>query len=308
MRIVIGITLLVAAFLKAWEVIANPGVLLQWEANRILVPMQIACELSIGLAAILGIWWRQLRVVTFFLFVAFAAYSLSLALQGAQSCGCFGPIKVSPWWTFLLDLLIVAGLAAEWILRNPPAEPAPSRGRPQAFAAAIACMGCFVFATLFWQSRPAGVADVNLSVGQLVVLEPEDWAGKPFPISDNVDVDLTEGEWIVLLHRHDCPDCQAAVPQYETLASSTGNKRVALIEIPPYAEARHAAHSPCLVGRLSADHEWFVQTPVEITLRDGVVVAVSRDLPAVTESHMQDEKSASVHTRYIGTVTQSEHL
>jgi hypothetical protein len=115
------------------------------------------------------------------------------------------------------------------------------------------------------------------SAGDLVVLEPEQWLGMPFPISEYIDANLSEGAWIVLFHRHDCPDCQEATPQYERLAHS---RRVALVEVPPYGHelvgtgrARHA--------RLRNDRNWFIQTPVEVQLNDGVVVSASTKLPAI---------------------------
>ena len=107
--------------------------------------------------------------------------------------------------------------------------------------------------------------------GNLVILEPEKWIGQKLPIAEFTDADLSNGEWTVVLHRHDCPACQEAIPHFEQLALM--GRRVALIEIPPYGYSPSGG-SACFCCRLKDDQEWFVETPVEIQLLDGVVQAV----------------------------------
>jgi hypothetical protein len=117
--------------------------------------------------------------------------------------------------------------------------------------------------------------------GNLVLLEPEKWVGKPFPLAEHIDVgkELTRGRWTVVLYRHDCADCPAAIAEHERRARAQAGDpdapRVALIEVaPPRRGGRHlvGAGSPCLLGRLSADREWFVTTPAILSLHDGRVV------------------------------------
>lgn len=108
----------------------------------------------------------------------------------------------------------------------------------------------------------AGFAPATLTasgelVGEspIVVLEPDKWFGKRPPLLDHIDVgrELAEGEWIVVLYRHDCPKCQELIPEYQRIARSSlrppDSRRVALIQMPPYdrgvalsvGRARHAS-------------------------------------------------------------------
>jgi hypothetical protein len=120
-------------------------------------------------------------------------------------------------------------------------------------------------------SRTATAEGVLTTDTGLVILEPEKWLGQKLPIAGFIDLDLSHGEWTVVFHRHDCPTCHEVLPSYVEL-SSMGHK-VALIEVPPFGNL-NPSESGCVHGQLTADREWFVQTPVEIQLRDGIVTAV----------------------------------
>jgi hypothetical protein len=193
------------------------------------------------------------------IFVMFAVYALYQAIGGAASCGCFGPVKLHPWWTFFLDVAIAAGLSAS-ILRRTQVERAsisPGLLHQRVVVGSIVAIS-LLGATLlmrYAQTRSAQADGLLASAGNLVILEPEQWVGKPLPIAEAIDVDLAQGEWIVLLHRHDCPDCQAAVPRYEQLALQ---ERVALVEVPPYDDLHVSTTGAAHRGQLSSDREWFV--------------------------------------------------
>ena len=114
----------------------------------------------------------------------------------------------------------------------------------------------------------------NAPAAGLVVLEPETWLGKTFPLAPHLEptVDISTGNWVVLLFHHDFPDCQKALPIYDAIAASQGNAtRVLLIEVPPFGEEPMRASAAAL-ARLSSDAEWFVQTPTEIRVEGGRVV------------------------------------
>ena len=53
---------------------------------------------------------------------------------------------------------------------------------------------------------------------------------------------------------------------------------VALIEMPPYATVDQQIISPlshAVLGKLSDSREWFAQTPLQVELLDGKVIAVA---------------------------------
>jgi hypothetical protein len=71
---------------------------------------------AIEVETVLGLWllsgWsaRAAWVTTLAFFGVLASASLYLALTGQRSCGCFGRVEVNPWWTFALDLGVIATL------------------------------------------------------------------------------------------------------------------------------------------------------------------------------------------------------
>jgi hypothetical protein len=65
--------------------------------------------------------------------------------------------------------------------------------------------------------------------------------------------------------------------------------RLALVEIPPYGDSRDGPHLPgpmCISGRLSDMKQWFLKTPLQVKLIEGIVSGQSeqdRDSLAVEE-------------------------
>lgn len=288
MRWIVGLLLVTASALKAVQLLTEPA--LAMAAAGSFLPFQIGIELGIGFLALTGFYWRHVRWVALVLFIGFAGYSLYLALNGAASCGCFGPVHVHPWWMFFLDVAVVMGLSMSLLgarRSNTPAGVENARlvgdfqGRRYVIGAIMGVSVLSAAMLVRYANLRTAIADGLQLEGDLVILEPEQWIGKKLPIADFIDVDLSTGEWVVLLHRHDCLDCQEAVPKYEQLALA--GIRVALVEVPPYGGSEsHVGEYRS--GRLHEDREWFVQTPVEIQLRDGVVVAASTELPALLTS------------------------
>jgi hypothetical protein len=282
MRWVAGLLLMLAAALKAVTLVIDPATALVHPLGLYFLPLEIGLEFCVGLLFLSGIYWLKLRWLAAALFTAFSAYSLYLALQGATSCGCFGPVHVNPWWTFGLDLAVVLGLvASRWFdaasmpraLHSRAGLPSQLRSSSRVSVAVVISIGVLIAAALFRYAdqRTAMANSISAAQGDLVILEPEKWIGQKLPIAEFIDTDLSSGEWIAVLHRHDCPVCQEAIPRYEQLASE--GARIALIELPPYGFTP-SLESACRCCRLKNDREWFVQTPVELCVKDGVVTTV----------------------------------
>jgi hypothetical protein len=109
----------------------------------------------------------------------------------------------------------------------------------------------------------------------LVVLEPEKWVGKQFPLFNEIDTDgnLSTGSWIIVLYHHDCSKCRAVLPLYRRLPPQDGGQ-IVLVEVPPFDEREIQPSTILQYARLNADKEWFVSTPAEILLRNGTVIEV----------------------------------
>jgi hypothetical protein len=213
-------------------------------------------------------------------FVAFSCFSLIQAVRGAESCGCFGPVRVSPWHILFFDLAAVALL---WVLKPAPGRASAPRARRRVLAglasSVVAAVGVVGLATAF-SPRYAALSEAVPGGDRVVWLDPAKWVGKKFDLMPHIDIDadLSRGRWTVVLYHHDCSRCQEVIPGYELLARRRSDRpvlpRIALVEVPPYAgpgegPARDA--SACALGRLRDSHEWFVQTPAVISLLDGIV-------------------------------------
>jgi hypothetical protein len=278
--LIVGTLLFASAFLKAWGGSDFRTIRVEFFYAFIIF------ELTLAAACFVGFQPRRVRLLLFMLFACFAGYATYLLTTDAKSCGCFGAVTVPPVWTLSLDIFVLT-LLWKW--------------RPQQDAAdkrTIAAFGWMkwsvVYATMAMPAtivllarQPAVLSDEDslVDMGSIVILEPETWVGQPLPIVSEVDVghELTTGEWLVVLYHHDCQKCQQATPLYREravqLAHAGDPRRIALIETPPHAAQFSKLNTiPCLEGRLSDEREWFVQTPVEITLKEGKVVDVRREL------------------------------
>jgi Methylamine utilisation protein MauE len=291
MRSFAGVLLVVAAVLKAIQFVNESAVPVTSPIGQWLLPTQIGVELAAGLLLLAGLYWRQLRWFALLLFAAFAIYSLKLALSGATSCGCFGPLKIHPWWTFILDAVVFLGLLVSFHRNAGSADSnhllrMPAFGHERLIFAGILALSALSATLLFRlaDNRMAAANGLLPTTGGLTILEPKRWIGQKLPIAEFIDLDLSQGQWIVLLHRHDCPDCQAAVPRYEEIAVSEPAARVALVAVPPFGESENSTEGAARRCRLQDSREWFVQTPVEIQLADGIITSASTELPAILSS------------------------
>lgn len=278
MRWICGLLLVGAALLKAAELVLNPTVAVHALGPHLL-PLEIGLELGLGFLILSGLYWRSLRWLAAALFTAFAGYALYLAINGADSCNCFGPLKVNPWWTFALDSIVVVGFLISIRAEGSRGMAEPNRNEVLSTTnvgrqMAVAIMSITLIATLLLfrlADRRTVSAEGGATSGGLLILEPDKWVAQSLPIAESIDLDLKVGDWTVLLHRHDCPLCQAVIPQFENRAKN--GERIVLVEVPPYGDFEPRTEA-CTYRRLKDDHEWFVQTPVEIRLHDGVVTAV----------------------------------
>ena len=280
MRWVAGFLLVGAAILKAVDLVSGSSTALLNPLGRFFLSGQIGVEFAIGLVVLSGLYWRTLRWFVLVLFTGFAGYSAYLALNGALSCGCFGPVHVNPWWTMGLDSAVVLGVLVSALRecgqeRNDPGAIQFANKAATCRQLVAVVMGIVIICTAllvrYAGQRTALANGLLPSVGDLVILEPEQWVGQRLPIAASVDLDLSQGEWLVLLHRHDCAACQEEVPRFEQRAAN--GERIALVEMPPYGESGYREVA-CQYGRLKEDHEWFVQTPIAIRLQAGIVTTI----------------------------------
>jgi hypothetical protein len=277
--IALGSLLLSAAGLKGYElfVLPLPGTsLLSSRAFRIGA-MEAECLLGLWLLSGLGaggVRWAALAA-----FNVFFTVSLSKALAGEQSCGCFGRVSMDPRWTAALDLVAILALS-----RWRPVQPERRRvGSRWPLRVAVLVLPFVLVAIpggiLLAVSGPVildGDATIDAS-DSAVVLAPEQWVGRRCPLLPYIDIgnELSRGRWLIVLYHHNCPRCQEVLLAYEeralAAASDPAAPRIAFVAVPPYGPPREqfAPHSSCRHGRLSASKKWFVSTPAILLLHDG---------------------------------------
>ncbi len=284
----LGIVLIAAAFLKSSTPAELATLQTVFDFPQWLAVSAIQAELFVAVLLIAGVWNSWTWWLTVGMFVVFAFVSLHRGLAGYESCGCFGPIEVNPWWTFTFDLAAIGFLLsqrAHFLRQRRHACRSPRM---------LIAIGVFLALSipsiaLALRAGPTQFGDVAHTIESttLVVLKPEDWVGTEFPLGSylNPDVDVSCGAWTILLYHDACPTCQSALPSYNALAADSANvsepTHVLLVEVPPYGSWPLDRTTRVQHTRLSERWEWFVQTPVEIQLRDGMVKTVSRELPSI---------------------------
>jgi len=294
LRVILGLVLLVAASLKTHQLATEPVLGTGLLDSRWLLIAVVEFELLLGLCLLANVWPRATWAVALSCFSLFTCVSLYKAVSGHTTCGCFGRVAINPWYTAALDLGVVI-LLLVWRPRGQELavpgrlEPLPRR--------AIAVLTTWLCVGLAAGLAMGSYAETTLSEageiigdGKIVVLKPETWVGKRFPLLLFIDdlprplkrgdsplrERLAAGDWIVVLVRRDCPKCQAQIPRCLELARGSVNDittlNVAVVEISPRGDVSEflpSGNAPNAVGRLCDNKEWFVETPTYIMLQGG---------------------------------------
>lgn len=265
-----AVILIVAAALKSYQLISWPstGWIFGWLALA-------GFELFLSSWLLSGAFQTICRRVALATFAAFGCYVFYLSVTGAQSCGCFGQARISPWFTLSLDVIAVTLL---WIWR-PANSLSPQFRLVSAAALPLAiCAVSLVLAVTF--QLDATLADGADAGGSVVILEPETWVGRQFPLAEFIDIgdSLLAGSWTVLLYHHDCAKCLQAISDHTSpskkIAPDESEPRLATIEFPPFAVSPFRGHSRVHAGKITQEKQWFVVTPTIVHIKDGRVIRV----------------------------------
>lgn len=176
--IALGLLLLVAAALKGYQLYIEPMIVV----NALGTLCLVCWEISLGSWLVLGVrttWTWRATVGCFLVFTIGSGYKL---INGAASCGCFGKLEVDPLHTLIVDMIALGFL---WTSRQGIEEASSTvmqRVLPR--FATIALLACVVAATtaVYGQSRFTRGSGLLESTDELVLLEPETWVGKRWPL------------------------------------------------------------------------------------------------------------------------------
>jgi hypothetical protein len=296
-RILLGVLLVVAGGLKAHQLATEPVVTngIQW--LRALLILEMELEIAFGFWLIVGLLPRTTWLAAVGCFTVFCGVTLYKGIGGQTSCGCFGRLSVNPWYTLVLDVIAVAALLWRRPTSGRVASPV-GRWRVRLGCVAGLALVCGVPAGLAAAMyEPARLSEDGQIIGdgRIVLLEPEQWVDKRWPLARYVDAgkaELSTGKWITVMYRHNCPHCKEELPQFTKNSRRFGRQRgiaddrVVMIELPPYApEGKSLVPDDwtCQRARLSEDRDWFVETPVAVSLEDGAVTGVLANAPGEGE-------------------------
>jgi hypothetical protein len=257
----LGLLLIGAALLKAAHRGPSESNFGGFPPGALLIGV-IAVELVLGLALVLNVAPRATSCGALLLFSAFAAYSLGAALNGRQSCGCFGEVLVAPHITLIIDLVAVSMLLlVRWRWTH-------VLGASAAFGA------MFLFALLSGETGPAlGDDDVALEFVEGTLFPAEALVGAPAGLAQN--------NWKVVFHRPGCAECESLIKRLAVEAAKTRDsalrQRVVLVSVGGAAPQEQAGVAlPAALDWKHCSSRAFVATPTLVELRDGRIVSVQQ--------------------------------
>lgn len=168
---VTGVILIVAAFLKAHQILTEPVISKGfWESWAFFV-IQVPLELGLGIWLISGLFRKAGWLLATIAFAGFIGVTFYKSITGQASCGCFGRITVNPWYTlFLMDvplflLLLIFPPKGEKLL--PPPWPRPAHFFAVAIPTAF-ILGALVPILIFNKPPDEGT--------DYIVIKPDKWS------------------------------------------------------------------------------------------------------------------------------------
>lgn len=270
-RFLLGGILLAAASLKAELLFTSAaGPFETWEFGLVLFELVFAAWLFSRRLPSLA-WWAATGC-----FATFAAVAAFKLLHGDADCGCFGVVRTPPWVALSIDVAALAALLTTYHDRSTTGTCRSTF--VSRLPAAVGYALILLVATRI--SLPLVLAD-GLRRGSASNTDPSRWVGQRLSLLEQIDIgaELSSGEWIVVLSRHDCPLCEETLNAAwfrDAARSASGSNRIALIELPPYEKAQQTDSSRFgLAGRLNSDKPCPLTVPVVLLLDEGRVLSVA---------------------------------
>lgn len=242
--------------------------------------------IGIELATVVLTWLKP-KLGWFFLagtFLVFLGVLTPLALEGAESCGCFGgSVPIPPWVMMTIDGVLLLG-----ILATRPWKTVRAKGAPVAVIGLLIVLGG---AAPWFLVKTEGVPPEEL---RSVVFDFESWTGKSiydedFQLTPHLETNIEElhpdGNWI--FWRITCDHC--AQHLLELAGSYAGEPLVLIRDI----EAHDADSEPVVTimpegdlvqhTQLKRGPSYFMTTPVEMIVVGGEVLGVQENVGADEE-------------------------
>lgn len=213
----LGAILIYAAYTKSIDIpafgkqIAAFGIITSFKVTLVLAWVFVALEYLLGAALITGFKRRVFLPATMGLFLIFSVALVWAWITGsAEDCGCFGAaVKRTPLEALLEDLILMAGLAAAYLLDRRENTTLLMQRYIALMLLTLAGMGFAVYEN----SRLEKSADAGI---RLQIKSKALFQG--LKVEDLEIGDITKGVFLVALIDTGCDHCQAAVPELNGLS------------------------------------------------------------------------------------------
>jgi hypothetical protein len=214
-------------------------------------------------------------------FSIFTLVSFYKAVSGEGSCGCFGAVEVNPWFTSVFDLSIVCVL---FFVRPKPifnfAESIENILRRKRFITILLLWTMITVPVLWFSMSTETIILVEshelIDDSKNITLIPSRWINQKFPLlpflNETAVRQIETGNKNVVLFRFDCEECQKMVENIQ-------NKKDFLFVAVPAEKNNAALFVLSEYVSLPDNREWWVETPVVLTLKNTVVQKVARYVP-----------------------------
>lgn len=289
LRFVIAAIILTAAIMKAWQLATTPSLgegLLNARWFNILV---VEFELFFGVWLIFGMLPKLTWLATVGCFSVFALVSFYKALSGEASCGCFGAATINPWYTMVFDLSIIGalikyrpiGIILRWDGFFSEFFEVQNRKAWMAVVWMLVAVpaSCAMASVKNIELAELGTEFVGADGRKTILLEPEKWIGKRFPLWENVDDGskslLNQGEWMILIGRKHCDECRRLA---ENVAARS-RVPLAVLDVDDDGTSFDFMHfkQVSVRGTMQMEPYWIILTPTLIACQDGVCVGVGEN-------------------------------
>ncbi len=265
-----AVILLAAALLKWHQLVTVPNGSAFLFHSPAIATLFVVFELILSALLISGLFQRQVIGVSILLFSVFFVFQVWRLFSGHRTCGCFGQLEIRPEVSILLDLVVIGSLyngrSSKLTLFFPRTL--------LTFTAAI-CV-CLVLSTISYRNRVASAVSVNVATEaeeQVVLITQSELAGKTFDLAKLIDgrAPVLSGKWRVIFYHDRCEKCKEMLRK--EINSEPQGENVAFVLVPPTKDIERNTPQP--IGfhwlRLRDGIDWFVETPLEIHIIDGVV-------------------------------------
>ena len=291
-RIPLAVILLTAARLKAYQLATVPSLgngLLDTRWLNILV---VEFELFFGIWLLFGMLPKWTWFASLACFTVFATVSFCKVAIGADSCGCFGTVRVNPWITFTMNVCIVVvlftcrpagiSLRIRAFLDELIAEHRWRRVTIMIASWVLLAVPMMAAVTSVSENSMAelGTEFIGANGQKTILLEPEHWIGKEFPLLNYITpVKVIDHQvWLVLFFTNECSVCRESLARMEDLSAEFSNDRtfpnLAAIEVPSQKPFLSPSRGNIRYGQMNLRSSWKIHPPFILLIDDYEVKAV----------------------------------